>query len=209
MVGFGWKFIMTIKLEAISPLEGIGIIRTDHSLRLIRPPYLLHESSVLNEETLRDAIVRHGFSGSGIEFISWEDAITFLNEQVIVSRRSLGKAIPEHISGTEILNVAPPEVLNAYLDRIERELIPQSLFDDVEDFLVAFLASNEIRCHVEIGGRVANLLKVNKAARKQSENRVTELSQKDVRFPSLEKHGQLERSASWADLIRERGCVFA
>ena len=52
---------MTLKLEAISPAEGIGIIRSGQTIRLVRPPYVLHDAPVLPEDSVQDAILRHGF----------------------------------------------------------------------------------------------------------------------------------------------------
>src|SRR5262245_29859284 len=98
---------MKLKLEGFSPAEGIGIVRKGQILRLIRPPYVLQDSPVLSEESLQDAILRHGFSVSQKEFDNWEDAIGFLNEHVTAIRRSLGKEIPDSISGRDIIDVAP------------------------------------------------------------------------------------------------------
>lgn len=200
---------MKLKVEALSPAEGIGIIRIGQTLRLIRPPYLSRDAPVLTEESLQDAILRHGFSASEERFENWEDAITFLNQQAVAVRRSLGKEIPDSIPGRDILDVAPPEVLSSFLDRVETEIIPQRLFDRAEDILLALLASSAWTRHPEVSSRAARLLQRNKEARKQSEAGISELANRDVRFPSLEKHGELEWSARLAELIRGRGCVFA
>jgi hypothetical protein len=200
---------MKLKLEALSPAEGIGIIRTGQTLRLIRPPYLSHDAPVLAEESLQDAILHHGFSASGEQFASWEDAITFLNQQAVAVRRSLGKEIPDSIPGRDILDVAPPEVLSSFLDRVEGEMIPQRLFEHAEEFLLALLESSARTRHPDVGNRAVTLLQRNKDARKQSEAGISELANRDVRFPSLEKHGEREWSDRMAELIRGRGSVFA
>jgi hypothetical protein len=200
---------MKLKLEAFSPAEGIGIIRTGQTLRLVRPPYVSHDAPVLAEESLQDAILRHGFSASGEQFGSWEEAITFLNRQAVAVRRLLGKEIPESIPGRDIVDVAPPEVLSSFLDRVETEIIPQRLFNYAEDVLLAVLTSGAGIRHPEIGARAASLLQLNKDARCESEAGISELAKRDIRFVSLERHGEIEKSARWADLIRERRCVFA
>lgn len=199
---------MKLKLEALSPAEGIGIVRKGQTLRLIRPPYVSHDAPVLTEESLQNAILRHGFSASQEQFVSWEDVITFLNQQVVAVRRSLGKEIPDSIPGSDILDVAPLEVLSSFLDRVETDLIPQRLFDHAENFLLALLASSAQTRYPGVGSRAAKLLQRNKDARKQVEAWISEQANRDVRFPSLEKHGELELSARLAELIRTRGCVF-
>jgi hypothetical protein len=200
---------MKLKLEALSPAEGIGIIRSGQTLRLVRPPYALQDAPRLSEESLEDAIVRHGFSGSSEQFRSWEDAISFLNQQAVAARRLLGKEIPDAIPGPDILNVAPPEVLCDFLDRVESEIIPQRLFDHAEDFLLAVLLNKPWTSQPEICQRAAELLQRNNEARKKADAGISELANRDIRFPSLErKQAEFERSIRLAELIRERRCVF-
>ena len=101
-------------------------------------------------------------------------------------------------------------MLSSFLDRVEREIIPQRLFDNAEDFLLAFLASRALGHQPELGARAAALLQRNKEARKKSEAGISELANRDIRFPSLEqKQGDFALSVRLTKLIRERGCVFA
>lgn len=200
---------MKLKLEALSPMEGIGLIRSGQSLRLVRPPYALSDAPVLAEDCLQDAIVRHGFVAAREEFDNWEQAIGFLNRQASAARRALGQEIPELIDGKAILEVMPPEVLGRFLDRIEGEIIPKQLFDHAEDFLLALLMSNAGARHPDIGARAAELLQRNKAARQKAKDGVSELANRDIRFPSLERKPELlARSLQWGERIRERGSLF-
>jgi hypothetical protein len=177
---------------------------------LVRPPYASHHTSILAEESVQDAILRHGFSASHAEFDNWEDAIAFLNQQVLAARRSLGKDIPNSIPGKDILDVAPPEVLWAFLDRVEKSLIPQLLFDYAEDFLLALLTSSACSGQPEISARTAGLLQRNKEARKKSEAGISGLANQDIRFLSLEKkRSDFEWSVRLTEIIKERGCIFA
>jgi hypothetical protein len=200
---------MSVKLEALSPLDGIGIIRHGKILRLIRPPYTLHESPILPEESVQEAILKHGFLSSAEQFPSWEDAIDFLNQQAVQSRRALGEEIPDSIAGSDILEVAPLGVLNDFLDRVETTLIPQRLFDQADDFLVTLLANGAMTRHPDVGARAAMLLQRSREARGHAEVALSALADRDVRFRSLERHHELETSARVAKVIRERGCVFA
>jgi hypothetical protein len=200
---------MKLKLEALSPAEGIGILRAGQTLRLVRPPYSLHESPVLAEKSLRDAILMYGYFASQEQFSSWEEVIDFLNRQAVESRRALGKEIPESIAGADILEVAPVEVLSAFLDRVERELIPRRVFDHAENFLLALLASSALTRHPAVGSRAAKLLQHTKEARECAEAAVSKLASRDVRFESLERHRMLEVCAELAEIIRARGSVFA
>ncbi len=201
---------MKLKLEAVSLMEGIGIIRSGQTLRLVRPPYMLSDAPALAEESLQDALLRHGFNASREQFNNWDDAIAFLNQQAVTVRRSLGKEIPDAIPAKDILDVAPPEVVSRFLDRVEREIIPQCLFDHAEDLLLAVLTNRTCSCQPGVGARAAGLLQRNKEARKKAEVRISELANRDIRFPSLEQRpGDLAWSVRLTELIRERGSILA
>jgi hypothetical protein len=200
---------MNLVLEALSAMDGTGIIRNGQTLRLLRPPYTLRDSPVLPESSIRDAILRHGFAAAKEHFGGWEEAVDFLNRQAAESRRSLGKEIPEFIAGGDIVDVAPEEVLTAFLERVETELIPGKMFDHAENFLVALLSTGVLTRYPALGCRAARLLQRNKDARQLAGAATSELMGRDLRFVSLEKHGELERSAKLAESIRQRHCVFA
>lgn len=199
---------MKLKVEAFSPLDGIAIVRSGQNLRLIRPPYELNDTPILSEDCVNDALLNHGFSTLGQHFPGWQQLIEFLNDQVIASRRSLGKQIPACIPTKEILDVAPAEVLHNFLDRVERELIPQRSFDHAEDFLLLLL-SREPTHGPEICARAAHLLMQNKEARKKVEAGISEITKRDVRFTTLEQHPSVFAwSVRLSNIIRERGCIF-
>src|ERR1035437_3996828 len=98
---------MTVRLEAISEVDGTGIVRSGEVLRLLRPPYTLQGSPVLSEESLHEAISRFGFSPSREEFPGWEQAIEFLNFKTAESRRALGIELPGAIDGAGVIEAAP------------------------------------------------------------------------------------------------------
>lgn len=200
---------MSLKLEALSAVDGTGIVRAGQILRLVRPPYTLRGSPVLPEESVQDAILRHGFWASQEQFASWEELIDFLNRQVVVARRALGKEIPDSISGEDIVDVASEEDLSVFLACVETDLIPKRMFDHAENFLVAFLASSALNRYPALGSRAAKLLRQTKQARRAAEAAASELASRDLRFPSLERHGEVARSARVAENIIRWRSVFA
>jgi hypothetical protein len=132
---------MMFTLEAYSPEEGIGIVRNGQSLRLVQPPYALSTSEILGDESVQDAVLNHGFSACAERFRNWEALVKFLNDKAAESRRTYGDPIPESISYDEIIAAAPLEVISGFLDRVERELIPQKAYDHAENLLRAVLES--------------------------------------------------------------------
>jgi hypothetical protein len=200
---------MTVRLEAISEIDGTGIVRSGEVLRLLRPPYTLQDSPALPEESLHDAISRFGFSPSEEQFPSWEQAIEFLNLRTVESRRALGIELPESIDGASVIEAASEDVLNDFLLRVDRDLIPGRLFDHAENFLVAFLASSALTSYPALARRAAELLQRSRAARQRTEAAGSELASRDARFPALEKHGELKKCAQTGESIEKRHCVFA
>jgi len=196
---------MKLKLEAALAVEGTGIIRSGEILRLLRPPYLLHESPVLPEESIADAISRCGFVPSSEQFATWEEAICFLNKEVMERRRALNRELPDLISGSELVGVAPEDVLTKFLDRVEQELIPKGNFEHAENLLLAIVSSDAVTRYPSLVTRAAKLLLANQTLHKTTEAAICGLANRDLRFTSLEKHGELKKSVKLAEDIRKRG----
>lgn len=200
---------MNLTLEAIFPAEGLGIVRRDQKLRLVRPPYVMSESSEIPEKALEDAIIKYGFFSSGEQFANWTATIDFLRQQLVDTRHAAGLNIPESMTATDLVEYAPIEVLVDFLNRIEVEIIPQRLFDLADDILVAILANEAIVQDLSVTRRVTKLLQECKRLRRQVDLALTDLSDCDLRFHSLVSHGELQRGNRLAEQVRSRGCVFS
>lgn len=200
---------MDLTVEALSPAEGVGIVRVGKTLRLVRPPYRLSDAPQIPDDELKIAVLKHDFFASDKRFDSWREVIDFLNNEVLEVRKRLGRDVPDAVNALEVLEVAPDEVLRRFLDRVENELIPERLFDSSEAFLVAFLASTASTRDAQLTKRAAQLLARNKEQRDAAQAVLRELSSHDVRFECLEKDQQLEKSTRLTEIIRERGSVFA
>jgi hypothetical protein len=197
-----------VKLEAFSPGEGIGLVRTDGQLRLVRPPYSLQDSPLLSDDTIKDAVMKYGYSVSGAEFPDWQRTIEFLNREAAETRRLLGNPIPDAVATDELFDGAPTEVLETFLDRVEKELIPRRGFDHADSFLLALLKSAVLTRYPEIGRRAARLLTQSREARAEANACNSALVRHDGRFESLQRQMGLERSYRVAEMIKARHCVF-
>jgi hypothetical protein len=199
---------MSLKLEALSAIDGAGIIRSGETLRLLRPPYVRANSPILPEESIQDAILRHGFSPSQQEFSTWDDAIGFLNQQITEARRAIGQEIPDSIPTGGFVEVAPVEVLEAFLKRIETDLIPQGKTEHAERVLFALLTSESLLRFPPLVAKATELLRQTRKVRERAEMGVSELESRDRRFPSLARHGALNWSSELAENIKGRRCIF-
>jgi hypothetical protein len=200
---------MKLLLEALSPTEGTGIVRSGNLIRLIRPPYKLITSPVLSEEAIGAAISKYGYFAASEEFGSFEDLIAFLNQTTSTSRTEEKLALPESISADSVLELAPMPVLNTFLDRVENELIPIRSFDHAENILIGILGLDLAARDAALRNRTVDLLKRTKQARLAAVATLRKCEFDDVRFSSLKRHNQVEKCARRAALIREQGCMFA
>ncbi len=203
---------MKLKLEALSPAEGIGIVRqSDGTLRLIRPPYRSSDTPSLPEAALQETIIYHGFSAASKVFDDWRDVIQFLNQVVADTRHLVGVEIPEAIEATDVLALAPCDVISSYLGRVEQELIPHKLFDRAELILSTLLRIALSRNELKVAARAADLLELNRTSRKERQAGMAELARLDARFAHLsgQRAGQAAEADRIAEAMRNRGSVLA
>jgi hypothetical protein len=199
---------MSLKLEALLPVEGVGIVRDNTELRLVQPPYRLSDAPTLPATALRDAILKYDYVASGEEFETWGDLIEYLNRQVVESRTRLGRNIPESVAYDEIVAVAPPEVISGFLDRVESELIPRGSFDHADNLLLAVLSSDLLIKTPALSARAGKLLRRSKESRARAGTGTSTLASEDLRFASLERSGELKKSMQIAERIRCRHSIF-
>lgn len=199
----------TLRLEAFSPAEGVGIVRSGDELRLIRPPYSLRNSPVLDEGALIEAIERAGFVVSHhSEFKDWEQIIRFLDAEVSRVRQQLGYEIPAEINADDVFDIATADSLTDLFDCIEQDFLSKHQFDPAENILVNFLAHEVSRRFPELGIRAARMLKHIRAIRQcRTERRNVRMT--DTRFSSLLSHGVYDQCLEISERIKARGSVFA
>lgn len=195
-----------ILIEAYVPAEGTAVAREGDQLRLLRPPYT--DVPVLPREVLADAIMRCGFSPSSMEFNSWEEATAFLNAEVAETRRAQGEELLE-IEDSDLLSVAPIEVVQAMLAKVEEEVIPQNSFEVAQRFLISLLDSDVAHTHPDVARRAVDLLRLSSSLHRRRKSQLDTLSMNDLRFPTLRTHGNAEWAARASERIRNRGCIFA
>jgi len=200
---------MSLRLEALLPVEGVGIVRSDSELRLVQPPYRLSDAPKLPTSALRDAVLKYNYVVSNEQFDNWEALIEFLNRQVVESRQRLGRSIPEVVAYDDIVEAAAPEVISGFLDRVESELLPHGLFDHADNFLLAVLSSALVAQTPLLSARAARLLRQTKEARARTEAGTSAIAGQDIRFESLERKGELKKSMQIAENIRCRHSIFA
>jgi hypothetical protein len=160
-----------ISLLAIAAGSGWAIVRHDDRTYLVRPPYVASNRSEVSDSTVERAISGYGFASASEDFPDWAALVDRLREGIIQVR---GQVPAEGEAGMKLLAQAPPAILERYVERVERELIPNGEFRAAMKLLSALLTLDRVKTDPEMAARVANLLarcstRLDQAERKREE----------------------------------------
>jgi hypothetical protein len=204
-----------IELLALAPEDGWAYVKAGERIRLIRPPYTRCRSSVVGEQSVENALAKHGFMRSDDPercFRDWPALIQFLGARMLESLRAKRLEIAED-TGERLLEFATVETLDRYLARIDAELIPNSRWDHAENLLVNMLCLPAIRDAAATYDRAVALLKKVQEGRRQEERAKIQLAVEDSDFervfPQASARYGRERITRVAERISSRGHVFA
>ncbi|MBF0475663.1 MAG: hypothetical protein HQK59_07465 [Deltaproteobacteria bacterium] len=200
---------MSIVLLAYFDLDGSAIVKIDSELLLARPPFEKRHIIKVDETTLGMAILRFGFFSTEKLFPDWEALIEFLQAQVAEAHKASGLDLSKVDVSQDIIDLAPPEILDRYLDRIERELIPTRRFDHAEAVLMAMIKSdNPDLIPKPRLSRVTQLIQALSEARKSDPVKALQSMADESRFPNLTKHGGLAKARKIEIGIKNRKSIF-
>ncbi|MBF0509858.1 MAG: hypothetical protein HQK57_13155 [Deltaproteobacteria bacterium] len=201
---------MSIELLAYFDLDGSAIVKIDFELLLVRPPFEKRHTIKINETMLDKAVLRFGFFSTEKMFPDWETLIQFLNAQVAEAHKARGVDLSKVDVSQDIIDLAPPEILDRYLDRIERELIPARRFDHAESVLMAMIKSDNPDLSSKPRRlRVTQLIQALSEARKSDPVKALQSMADESRFPNLTKHGGLAKARKIEIGIREQQSMLA
>ncbi len=130
---------MEIKIIAAAPYDGWAFILKEERLYLLKPPY---RSSDLMESSARDlekALHHYGFQAHDREFSSFYQLIQYLKQEYVKNMKELGFSDPSREELTSLLEYASDEILEEYLEKVEKELIPHRKLAAAESILIQFL----------------------------------------------------------------------
>jgi hypothetical protein len=198
-----------IELICLSALDGIAIVRDSVGCRLVRPPYNAKDCPIVGKEAPEVATRQLGFAATKLTFPDWSGLISYLNEQVALSRKVVGKEIPAQGLVMDLIELAPASVIDEYLDQVERTLLANRRFDQAEDLLISIARSKVVADDWQRLTRTIDLLAKNKIARERFERGIIRIVDATSSLRALREAGELARSEEIAARVRERGSLFA
>lgn len=195
-----------IKLLAFLPLDGSAIIERESILFFICPPFEKQNLLRIEKKVLDKAILRHDFCVADKCFKTWDALISFLDAKVHEARLQQGQNLSEMNLGREIIDCAPPEILNRYLDKIEHELVPFHQFEQAEAVIYTMLESDNPPKMIR--SRAVKLSKRITLQRKMCFDKRSELIRNDSRFESLQRSGNMHEAEELTHAIQERQSIW-
>lgn len=199
---------MTIDLLAFLPLDGSAFIKNKGSLLFVVAPYEKRNAQQVNKETLDKAVLKFDFHVAKERFKSWESLVQFLNTKVKEARKEQGQDISEMDLRHEIINSAPIEILNRFLDKVENELLPSLQFEHAETVILAMLDSANPACIEVICRRAGTLLRRIKEQQQAYLAERSMMVRDDSVFENLQRSGKMAEAQGLADAIRKRRSVW-
>ena len=115
---------MEIKVIAIAPNDGWAFIKTAEGIFLLRPPYISSNQTEVTQSDVEKALHLHGFEECDSSFDNKREVIGFLKDKYVESMKNRGIELPSPDELKELLKYATDDALLRFLERAEKELIP-------------------------------------------------------------------------------------
>ncbi|MCP5047332.1 MAG: hypothetical protein GY940_09190 [bacterium] len=178
---------MKIKMIALAPFDGWAFIIRDERLYLLRPPYHTNDLIESSEKEMATAISRYHFRKCNASFKTLLEAVYFLKETYAEEMKKMGFSLPDPEELKTLLEFANDEVLDDYLDKIEKEFIPNRLLDAAESLALELLRLEKVKQDAAFFNRTVDI--VSKC--REERNLLLQLTEKPVKlsgkYPNAEK----------------------
>ena len=146
------------RLLAIAPEDGWAFVRRDDELLLVKPPYSQRTLSRVEEVDLERSLSLQGFQAENRSFADWGSLIAHLQAEIVAAHEARGQSEPASEDIRELIHFAPHYILSNYLDRIEKELIPNREWEPALDLLTFLLGVEAVRSEATLYERTRRLL---------------------------------------------------
>lgn len=191
---------MKIKMIAIAPYDGWAFIIKDEQLYLLRPPYHSKDLQEVEERELENAIHKYGFQECDYIFNNLAETISFLNEKFIDAVKKKGISLPDKEHLKELLEYASEDILVGYLEKAEKEFIPQRNLDAAESIALTLLPLEKVIQNEELFQKTIAILNKCKDERERLNNIKTSKEVPGM-FPTAELRYTFEAIRDYREFI--------
>ena len=159
---------MGIKIIAIDLDNGWEFILKNGKTFLLRPPYTHSNQIEVSREFVENAIHLQGFEECDIPLADMNEAIEYLKQGYIESKRSQDIDPPTSEQLVELLKYADDIVLFDWLNRIKRELIPEGKLNTAASIVSELAKLEQVKSNPEMWRMVMEIIDVIERAAKNS-----------------------------------------
>jgi len=169
---------MKIKFIAVAPYDGWAFIIKDEHLYLLRPPYQANDLIESSEKDLAVAISKYNFQECHSSFDNFEETINFLEEKYIKEMEKLGFSLPDTGELKSLIEYADEDILQDFLDKAEKELIPLRSLDAAESIALELIQLENVKKNQTMFKRAIEIIKKCQHER----NELKRLLKKPIKF---------------------------
>lgn len=148
-----------LKLRAVAYEDGYAVYQEGDRIYLIRPPYISRNKIPATETAVERAITIYGYAASEREFDSLSALITHLDAERIKHRKAAGEPDLSEEEVSQFIQKAPLNVIQDFLQRIDKELIPAHEWNAASRLLADILLNPSVQASPILMQQCANLLR--------------------------------------------------
>ncbi len=206
-----------IKLIAVSYEDGWGFVEINQMCYLVKPPYKKYNKIVVEKPMVEKAILNYGFESVDEVHRGWNTLIKYLKNKMNEYHKGDNLLSQEELA-QGLLELAPARALARYLDRIEKELIPNHRWDVSLTILTKIMCLEILQENSNKGllQKTIDLIKSCHKSKEARERRLAELqniSSPSSNITEFSGDSQLARNYSqfarnYSQNVRERKSTF-
>jgi hypothetical protein len=198
-----------LRLLALSPEDGWAFVALETGeIRRLRPPYRQTDAIPVSNDAIGVAVTGHGFSATEQDFPDWASLINYLRSEISAAIERRGGLISLDEIRSGLLETAPANVIEGFLDRVENEFLPKRLYAEASNLLTNLLATKQIESSKDLYNRTLSLLLRTERERNRTTIAMRDLALEgvvtDERFPHAANRYGTDELRSYCDEMRRR-----
>jgi len=150
--------------------DGWGIIKKDEQMFILRPPYKNSDLIEVSTKEFEKAISLYGFEECDIPLGSINEVITVLKGNYVEAMKKIGVGRLPSNQLREMLKYATEDILNEYLERAQKDLIPSGRLDAAESIAFELMKIEKVLKNPELSGMAFNVLEKCNQIKKERQN---------------------------------------
>jgi len=133
-----------IKIIALAPHDGWAFVEENEDLFLLRPPYTVSSKIQCTAKELEEAVVKHGYHSVNYPFKNYSELIQFIKNEYIRAKKDSGTTTPTMEELKELLDYASEDVLLRFLEKADKELIPEGKIEAAESLALDLMKLDKL-----------------------------------------------------------------